>query len=78
MTKNKKEVKRKLQEFGKTIGLDDKEIYHSKRVMKTVVCVAIVACAFTVISLLSSRLGAVGSWYNGASIHDFYLFRGLF
>jgi len=77
MTKNKKQIKTKLQEFGRKIDLDDKEIYHSKRVMKTIVCIAIFACAFTLIGLVSSRLEAVGQWYSGASIRDFYILRGF-
>jgi hypoxanthine-guanine phosphoribosyltransferase len=76
MTQNK--IKAKLKKLGKAIELDENEIHHSRRMMKTVVCMCIIAGAFALIGLFSSRLEAVGQWYGGASIQDFYMFRGLF
>jgi len=55
-----------------------KEINHSKRMTKTIVSMCIIAGAFALIGLFSSRLEAVGQWYAAASIQDFYMFRGVF
>jgi len=75
---NQNKMKEKLKEFGKTIELDDSDIYHSKRMMKTLVCMGIIIATFTLIGLFSSRLEAIGQWYAGVSIRDFYMFRGFF
>jgi len=72
---NQNKMKEKLKEFGKTIDLDENDIYHSKRMMKTLVCMGIIVAAFTIIGLFSSRLEAVGQWYAGVGIRDFYMLR---
>ena len=77
MTHKKEKIKTKLKEVGKAIELDEKEINHSKRLKRTVVCMCIIAGAFAIIGLFSSRLETIGQWYGGVSISDFYMFRGL-
>ena len=76
--KRKHKTKTKLYEFGKTIGLEENEIDNAKRMARTVVSMCIIAGIFALVGIFSTRLEAVGMWYGGVSIKDFYLFSGYF
>jgi len=78
MNRNSTKIRGKLYEFGKTIGLEESEIDHAKRMMKPMLSMLIMAGIFALIGIFSSRLEAVGQWYGGASIKDFQIFSRFF
>ena len=71
-------MKQKFYEFGNMIGLDANEVNNSKRTVKTILSMCIIAGIFGLIGFFSSRLEAVGQWYAGASIKDFFIFNRFF
>jgi len=78
MKRNSTKIRAKLHGFGKTIGLEESEIDHAKRMTKTIVSMCLIAGIFTLVGIFSSRLEAVGLWYGGVSIKDFYMFGRFF
>lgn len=73
MKRSSTEIKAKLHELGKTIGLEESEIDHAKRTAKTLVGMCLIVGFFALIGIFSSRLEAVGAWYTGVSIKDFQI-----
>jgi len=71
-------MKQKFYEIGNMICLDANEVNKSKRTAKTILSMCIIAGIFGLIGLLSSRLDAVGLWYGGVSIKDFFVFNRFF
>ena len=78
MKKHYSKTIEKLNEFGKTIGLDAKDIKYAKRSTKTLVSILIIAGIFTLIGIFSSRFDPIGQWYTGVSIKDFFLYGRFF
>jgi hypothetical protein len=78
MLLGKTKMKQKFYEIGNIISLDANEVNKSKRTAKTIVCMCIIAGIFGLIGFLSSRLDAVGLWYSGVSIKDFFVFHRFF
>ena len=78
MPLGKTKMRQKLYEFGNLIGLDANEVNNSKRTVKSILSMCLIAGIFGLIGFLSSRLDAVGLWYGGASVKDFFIFNRFF
>ena len=79
MMRDNVKIKAKLNELGKLVGLEIKEIEQSKRTTKNIIKSFIIVGIVALIGIFTiSRFESVGLWYISPSIKDFGLFGRLF
>ncbi|KYK20311.1 hypothetical protein AYK24_03890 [Thermoplasmatales archaeon SG8-52-4] len=77
VTKNQK-INNKLQELGKTLGLNEVDTMRAKRTTKNIITMALATGAFILLGNLMMPGGPVGAYYAGVSFKDFQLLFGWF
>ena len=77
VTKNQK-INNKLQELGKTLGLNEVDTIRAKRTTKNIITMALATGVFILLGNLMMPGGPVGAYYGGVSFKDFQLLFGWF
>lgn len=77
VTKNQK-INNKLQELGKTLGLDEVDTLRAKRTTKNIITMALATGVFILLGNLMMPGGPVGAYYAGVSFKDFQILFGWF
>jgi hypothetical protein len=72
-------IRSKLYEFGKLVGLEQTEIEKSKRTTTNIIKNFIIICAVAMIGIFTiTRFESIGLWYITPSIKDFGFFSRFF
>lgn len=72
MNVKKEKINTKLKELGQRLGMNEMEALKSKKTMKTIIGVCLVASAIVVVGLfMATRLDPSGLYYTPPSIKDF-------
>lgn len=79
MMRDNVQIREKLYELGKLVGLEEREIDQSKRTAKNVIKTFIIIGIIALIGIFTiSRFESLGLWYITPSIKDFSFFSRLF
>ena len=79
MFEKKQKINTKIKELGKKLGLDEATSLMSKRNIKNIIAMAIIAGFILLLGAFIRQPNLTGNYYSGGSIKDFNLFfRGLF
>lgn len=75
----KQKINTKLKELGKKLGLDEATSLTSKRNIKNIIAMAVIAGFILLLGAFIKLPNLTGYYYSGGSIRDFNLFfQGLF
>ena len=79
MFAKKQKMNTKLKELGQRLGLDETTTLMSKRSIKTIIAMAVIAGIILLLGAFTTLPILPGYYYSGGSIRDFNLFfRGVF
>ncbi len=79
MNKKRNKINNKLKQFGQMLGMNEMETMKSKRTIKNVINVCILASTIAIIGIfIVTRLDQAGEYYMPPSIKDFNFFGRFF